>query len=868
MDSPQDSPLASFFSSLDAYPEGCGEDLYDILDTGLGGDFDFNSPLEASSTSRPAPTGIDAITAHGNDLTIFLDSEEARLSAVPVSTYCDLVRDPWWVEYWSSVSAESQEEEGLGHEPEACHSEEEVSEEETESEDEIRPSQTAMKKPVGALSPAGSGHGEEERASSEDIPIADTPEEQEEEEDEDDDDDDEYAPGAASARPVRRVAGGQQPARISVAPTPVIGSRRATSWSAAEDAACTRLMKEVCTQPQYAAIARTEKRFEVVADRMQREAGFVRTGASVKMQWNRALREASKFEDRGEKKRASGLTTSALGSGSKTKRGTLAVTSLAATPSRSTTSSATAAQSTETSSSSSVRDGKRKAIIIDSDDDEDFSAPRPSKPTKRARTISVASSSAVPSTQDVAYYDLSTENIITGSRTSRNRRAPTVETSSSTTPARSSRQQPITINDDADAEDEVIAAPRPSTRSNNLKRARIIDDDEDEDTSTTAPQSKRPKISDEQPTSDVQPTSDAQPKPKRMSSFDPVNKYSKKDNRLLDRTKKSDYIEYINSTLHYTRNISPEPAPTSKAYWLKILRDREARLAKEREEAERQRQAELEEEEEDEDPVVTAADRAKKSREFRRQNAAIDTSSTTKSPSPDKPSSPVKPSSTTKPSSITRSSSPVKPSSTTRPSSTTATSSTARPSAPLNFFSSADPRSNSILESMARPRIYTRPASSVYGRPSSTNNPSSLTRPSSSTSSSLTGSLLGSSISDSSTGPSSTTTSSSSSINNDHNTTQPEPRRYRPSSSSSTSTGIFGSRRFGTFMLSPITEQPEQSINEYDNDDEEDNDYHNNRRPASSANADQIDADEEMARRLHEEMNGAPPRVRRGRGFR
>jgi hypothetical protein len=68
-------------------------------------------------------------------------------------------------------------------------------------------------------------------------------------------------------------------------------------------------------------------------------------------------------------------------------------------------------------------------------------------------------------------------------------------------------------------------------------------------------------------------------------------------------------------------------------------------------------------------------------------------------------------------------------------------------------------------------------------------------------------------------------------------------------------------------MLSPITEQPEQSINEY-GDDEEDNDYHNNRRPASSANADQIDADEEMARRLHEEMNGAPPRVRRGRGFR
>jgi hypothetical protein len=780
-----DSPVDSLFSSLGAYPEGCLglEDHYNILDTGVGGDFNFNfnSPLEASSTSRPAPTGNDAVTAHGDDMSIYLAREEARLSVVPVSNNCDLVLDPWWVSYWSSVSAESQEEEGLGHEPEACHSEEEVSEEGTESEDEIRPSQTAMKKSVGALSPAGSGHGEEERASSEGIPIADTPEEQEEEEDEDD----EYAPGAASARPVRRVAGGQQPARISVAPTPAIISRRVTSWSATEDAACTRLMKEVCTQPQYAAIARTEKRFEVVANRMQREAGFVRTGASVKMQWNRALREASKFEDRGEKKRTSGLTTSALGSGSKTKRGTLAVTSLAATPSRSTTSSATAAQPTETSSSSSVRNGKRKAVIIDSDsddddddDDKDFSAPRPSKPAKRARTTSVASSSAVPSTQDVAYYDLSTENIITGSRTSRNRRAPTVEASSFTTPARSSRQQPITINDDADEEDEVIAAPKPSTRSNNLKRARTIDDDEDEEPSTTVPQSKRSKVSDEQPTSDAHPTSDAQPKPKRMSSFDPVNKYSKKDNRLLDRNKRSDYIEFINSTPHYTRAISPEPAPTSKAYWEKVLHDRQARLAKEREEAERQRQAELEEEEEDEDPIITAADRARKSSELHKQTAAMNAFSTTKSPSPDKPSSSVKPSSATKPSSTTKSSSPVKTSSTIRPSSSTATSSTVRPSAPLNFFSGVDPRSNSILGSMTRPRTFAKPASSVCGRPSSTNNPSSLTRPSSSTSSSLTGSLLGSTINPSSTGPSSTATSSSTSTNNDQNTTQPEPRRY------------------------------------------------------------------------------------------
>jgi hypothetical protein len=67
-------------------------------------------------------------------------------------------------------------------------------------------------------------------------------------------------------------------------------------------------------------------------------------------------------------------------------------------------------------------------------------------------------------------------------------------------------------------------------------------------------------------------------------------------------------------------------------------------------------------------------------------------------------------------------------------------------------------------------------------------------------------------------------------------------------------------------MLSLITEQPEQSINQHD--EEEDNDYYNNGRPAGTTNADQIDADEEMARRLHEEMNGAPPRTRRGRGFR
>lgn len=104
-----------------------------------------------------------------------------------------------------------------------------------------------------------------------------------------------------------------RPAADPVAPALAIASRKSTAWSAEEDAACVSLMKEVCTLPKYAAIASTEKRFEVVANRMKLEGGFERNANGVRLQWNRRLREASKFEDRSERKLSSKLITSALG---------------------------------------------------------------------------------------------------------------------------------------------------------------------------------------------------------------------------------------------------------------------------------------------------------------------------------------------------------------------------------------------------------------------------------------------------------------------------------------------------------------------------------------------------------------------------
>ncbi|KAG9742773.1 hypothetical protein KCU59_g6829, partial [Aureobasidium melanogenum] len=187
-------------------------------------------------------------------------------------------------------------------------------------------------------------------------------------------------------------------------------------------------------------------------------------------------------------------------------------------------------------------------------------------PTKRPRIASEASSSALPSTQDVAYYDLSTANILSGPRASRYRPATTAQaTNTAETPRTSSRQQPITTaNDDADDEEE-----------------------------------------------------------------------------------------------------APEPNYNSLSFWQEVLRKRQARVARQREEYERQQQQE-EEEPEDDEPIVTTADRARKSRELRKQK----TSSTNES------ASTTRASSATRALSSIRSSLATRPASTTRPTSATTSSST------------------------------------------------------------------------------------------------------------------------------------------------------------------------------------------------
>ncbi|KAG9676501.1 hypothetical protein KCU99_g2674, partial [Aureobasidium melanogenum] len=526
--------------------------FYDDLSTGLGGGFNFNNPLEPPPST--AHTGNQATMAHHGDFHSLMEGVEGY--------------DPWFqgftdggfafgAKYLRPAFEKSKVKITWGEEPQYSDLEEEVSVEETDSEEDRRPARSAWKRPVGSWSvSAGSVQGEGKQPSSDSVPHADAPEWQQDEDDEEfEGDDDEY----------------ERLARLSGAPAPTISSRKASAWSDAEDAACIKYMKEVCTLVQYAAIAGTEKRFEVVADRMKREAGFSRTASGVKLQWNRRLRAASKFEDRGEKKRASGLTTSALSQG--TKRGTPAVTSLVSSNPRGRKSSATSAQSTETSSLSGRSKGKRKATYIDSDDEADdedlFSSSRP-YPAKRPRIAAEASSSALPSTQDVAYYDLSTANILSGPRASRSRPATTAQTTDTTTTHRtSSRRQPITTtNDDADDEED-----------------------------------------------------------------------------------------------------APEPNYNSKSFWQEVLRKRQARVARQREEYQRQQQEE--EESEDEEPVVTTADRARKSRELRKQK----TSSTTESASTTEPASTTRSSSVNRASSSTRSSSATKPASTTRRTSATTSSS-------------------------------------------------------------------------------------------------------------------------------------------------------------------------------------------------
>ncbi|KAI4721152.1 hypothetical protein E4T48_02613 [Aureobasidium sp. EXF-10727] len=845
------------------------------MESPVGGWASFNSPLPS-----PASTDYEAVeTVHGLDITSYQASAESRSRVVQPSNlagFDDLCPFLPWEPAMSPASAEPVRLRPLGCDCEvgASESEDEVSLDETDSEDELRPKQLAAKRPVGAWGPAGSGDDEEERPSSGGDPIAEAPEwqqELEEEEDEEfEDDDDEYDPEAAPVRPVRRAAGGEQPARTSAAPAPTISSRKASAWSQAEDAACIKFMKEVCTLDGYAAIAGTEKRFEVVADRMKREAGFNRTASGVKLQWNRRLRAASKFEDRGEKKRASGLTTSAL-PGQGTKRGTSAVTSLAAsTPSKDKESSATSASSKETSLGRR-QNNKRKANHVDSDDDDDddddfVSAPRPSKPAKRVRSTSVGSSSAVPSTQDVAYYDLSTENILSGPRSSRNRRAPTI-TAPPSPSARSSRQKPITtISDDDDDEEEVIPSPKPSARSRQQKRARTIDDDEDDEQPAAAPSPKRKRISND----DEQSTAAPQPKKKRMSDFTPLNRFSNKDGRLLDKSKTSDLAEWYNPKMHYTRKASPELAPTSKAYWEKLLADRQARLAIQREEYQRRQaeeQAEEDDEEEDdeedddddEDPVVNPADRTRRNRELRRQMSGFvrpespsESSSTVRAPSTTRPSPSINASAnTTPPSAVRPPSNATRPSlNTTRPSSTISRPDRSSSSSTINRFPPIT-RPSSVT---GRPSSFTRPSSSttsssnINRSSSTTNRPSTTTRPPS-----FTGSW-----------PTPPSTTSSSSRTNPRPTFDPL-APWGPNGPS-----FFGStrpsRRFGP--LSPIAERSETPFNSNRINNAATGAHAQGDAIAVTAAAAQIAADEEMARQMQEEWNEGPaPRVRRSRGF-
>ncbi|THY02689.1 hypothetical protein D6D01_10272 [Aureobasidium pullulans] len=508
--------------------------------------------------------------------------------------------------------------------PDANSSVEDLSSSEDESDDDdVLPRRVAWKSPalprIGTVG-AGKGKG----PSSVGIALAGAAEWQQEvtedddeeeekkndDEDEDEDDDDDYAP----ARPSRRAAG-KQPARISAAPAPTVSSRKASSWSDAEDQACIKLMREICTEKRHAAIASTEKRFEMVADRMKQDHGFNRTASGVKLQWNRRLRAISGFEDRGEKKHSgSGLTTSSLAKG--TKSGTLAATSLvASTASKGKTVSASPAQSSETSTTS-VRQGKRKARFVDSEDEEDDFTPA-ARPSERYR-----SSSVIPSTQDKAFYDVSSENIITTPRSSRPKRTTTIEASddeeitirpsrkqhsNTTAPARSSRSKRATIIEDDDEEEEVTAAPRVSARSSHHKRRFTDINDEDEEQTSSAPGPKRHK----------------------MSDFSATARYSIKDGRLLTKSdtawwnSKQHIVRRVNAVPASTPAPAPEPASEStnigKAYWLGVLRRRQEANAMLREENARNQE---DDSEDDEEPIVSTADKAKKNRELLRNKSS------------------------------------------------------------------------------------------------------------------------------------------------------------------------------------------------------------------------------------------------------
>ncbi|GAB7345419.1 hypothetical protein MBLNU457_3757t1 [Dothideomycetes sp. NU457] len=93
----------------------------------------------------------------------------------------------------------------------------------------------------------------------------------------------------------------------SVGRRSIVTTSSGRSWSKAENRACVKLMRQVCSETKFQG---KESRFAEVSRRMLKEYGFSRP--NVKNQWNRYLRARCGFEDRGEKKRGGGVVTSAL----------------------------------------------------------------------------------------------------------------------------------------------------------------------------------------------------------------------------------------------------------------------------------------------------------------------------------------------------------------------------------------------------------------------------------------------------------------------------------------------------------------------------------------------------------------------------
>ncbi|KAK8217459.1 hypothetical protein M8818_001215 [Zalaria obscura] len=95
-------------------------------------------------------------------------------------------------------------------------------------------------------------------------------------------------------------------------PTPTSASTsptlRSNAWTPHEDAACIRIMKEVCNDGYDG----TDLRFKEVAKRLKQQYGIERGANGVKNQWNRRLRAIAGYEDRGRRKRSDAMETSLL----------------------------------------------------------------------------------------------------------------------------------------------------------------------------------------------------------------------------------------------------------------------------------------------------------------------------------------------------------------------------------------------------------------------------------------------------------------------------------------------------------------------------------------------------------------------------